>query len=82
MLNAIIIEDERPAMEALVQTLSEINAEVQVEAVLTTVKDSIEYLSNSPAVDLIFSDVQLPDGISFEIFKKIRKNKKKIIDFI
>ncbi len=34
MLNAIIIEDERPAMEVLVQALSEINAEVQVEAVL------------------------------------------------
>jgi DNA-binding LytR/AlgR family response regulator len=71
MLNAIIIEDERPAMEALVQTLSEIPADVQVEAVLSTVTESIDYLSGSPAVDIIFSDVQLPDGLSFEIFKKI-----------
>ena len=71
MLNAIIIEDERPAMEALVQTLSEISADVQVEAVLSTVAESIDYLSGAPAVDIIFSDVQLPDGLSFEIFKKI-----------
>lgn len=71
MLNAIIIEDERPAMETLVQTLSEVADDVQVDAVLGTVKESIAYLSKSPAVDIIFSDVQLPDGPSFEIFKNI-----------
>jgi DNA-binding LytR/AlgR family response regulator len=72
MLKAIIIEDERPAMEALVQTLSSIAADLQVEAVLSTVSESIDYLSGAPTVDIIFSDVQLPDGLSFEIFKKIQ----------
>jgi DNA-binding LytR/AlgR family response regulator len=37
----------------------------------STVKDSIEYLSTSEEPDLIFSDVQLPDGLSFDIFNKV-----------
>jgi len=69
MINAIIIEDERPAMERLVHTLTETDPEVQVDAVLSTVEESIHYLSTAPKADIIFSDVQLPDGLSFEIFK-------------
>ena len=69
MLKAIIIEDERPAMEMLLHTLSEADADVQVEAVLSTVAESIDYLSGNPKADLIFSDVQLQDGLSFDIFK-------------
>jgi DNA-binding LytR/AlgR family response regulator len=69
MLKAIIIEDERPAMEMLLHTLAEADADVQVEAVLSTVAESIQYLSSDPKADLIFSDVQLQDGLSFDIFK-------------
>ena len=69
MLKAIIIEDEKPAMEMLVQALAEADADVQVDAVLSTVAESINYLSTNPKADLIFSDVQLGDGLSFEIFK-------------
>jgi DNA-binding LytR/AlgR family response regulator len=70
MINAIIIEDERPALENLVETLSEIADDVQVIARLGSVRESIEYLSQQPAADLIFSDVQLGDGLSFEIFNQ------------
>jgi DNA-binding LytR/AlgR family response regulator len=69
MIKAIIIEDERPAMEMLLHTLAETDADVQVEAILSTVAESIHYLSCNPKADLIFSDVQLQDGLSFEIFK-------------
>ncbi len=69
MLKTIIIEDERPAMESLIQTLSEIENEVHVEAVLSSVKESIQYLSTEPDADIIFSDVQLTDGFSFDIFR-------------
>jgi DNA-binding LytR/AlgR family response regulator len=69
MLKAIIIEDEKPAMEMLLHTLAEADADVQVEAVLSTVAESINYLSGNPKADLIFSDVQLQDGLSFDIFK-------------
>lgn len=69
MLNAIIIEDEKPALQSLIEALSQVSAEVQVEAVLSSVAESIDYLSASPEIDIIFSDVQLPDGLSFEIFR-------------
>jgi two-component system, LytTR family, response regulator len=69
MLNAIIIEDERPAMEMLVHTLAEADVDVQVDAMLSSVAESIHYLSTGPKADIIFSDVQLQDGLSFEIFK-------------
>ncbi|MFI5133073.1 MAG: LytR/AlgR family response regulator transcription factor [Chitinophagales bacterium] len=68
MLNAIIIEDERPALEHLLRTLSEVSVNVKVKAALSTVKESIDYLSGPSDADIIFSDVQLSDGLSFEIF--------------
>jgi DNA-binding LytR/AlgR family response regulator len=74
MLNAIIIEDERPAAENLISNLSEVSPDVQVRATLSSVKEGIEYLSNSDKADIIFSDVQLTDGLSFEIFTKTHVN--------
>ncbi|HVZ97688.1 MAG TPA: LytTR family DNA-binding domain-containing protein [Chitinophagaceae bacterium] len=68
MLNVIIIEDEKAAMELLVQKLSEIAAEVNVSARLNSVKQSIEYFDSHAEADIIFSDVQLSDGLSFDIF--------------
>lgn len=68
MLNAIIIEDEKPAMEVLEKNLSHVSSQVNIKAKLKSVKESIEYFSNEPEADLIFSDVQLSDGLSFDIF--------------
>jgi DNA-binding LytR/AlgR family response regulator len=70
MINAIIIEDEKPALENLLTTLSSIAGDVKVTASLGSVRESIEYLSQQSAPDLIFSDVQLGDGLSFEIFNQ------------
>jgi DNA-binding LytR/AlgR family response regulator len=44
---------------------------VQVETVLGSVKESIGYFSTQPEIDIIFNDVQLPDGHSFDIFKEV-----------
>lgn len=71
MLNAIIIEDERPALENLENTLASVASDINIIARLTTVKESIAYLSTNPSADLIFSDVQLSDGLSFEIFSQV-----------
>lgn len=68
MLNAVIIEDEKPAMEALVKTLSQVSIPVNVVARLGSIKESISYLTSQPEADIIFSDVQLADGLSFDIF--------------
>jgi DNA-binding LytR/AlgR family response regulator len=72
MLNAIIIEDERPALENLISTLTQVAPDVKVKAVLGSVKEGIEYLSRPYYADIILSDVQLPDGLSFEIFSDAR----------
>ncbi len=70
MLNTIIIEDEKPAMEVLVKMLGEISEGVNIKARLNSVKESIEFITAHPDADIIFSDVQLSDGLSFEIFKQ------------
>ena len=68
MLNAIIIEDEKPAMEVLAKNLLHVSSEVNIKARLTTVKESIKYFSGEHEADIIFSDIQLSDGLSFDIF--------------
>jgi len=70
MLNAIIIEDEKPAMEVLVKKLSEVSTPVNIQARLNSVKESIEYITGHSEADIIFSDVQLADGLSFDIFRQ------------
>ena len=70
MLNAIIIEDEKPAMELLVQMLGEVSTSVNIKARLNSVKESIEFMTTNPDADIIFSDVQLSDGLSFDIFSQ------------
>jgi DNA-binding LytR/AlgR family response regulator len=71
MLNTIIIEDEKTARQNLINTLANVDADVNVIAQLSSVKESIDYFSNAPKADLIFCDVQLEDGLSFEIFTKV-----------
>lgn len=69
-MNALIIEDERIAAENLIHALSSLPENIKITARLSSVRESIEYLSQKPLVDLIFSDVQLSDGLSFEIFNQ------------
>jgi DNA-binding LytR/AlgR family response regulator len=68
MLHAIVIEDEKTVMNDLINNLTNSWPDVTITAKLSSVKESIEYLSKSPRADIIFSDVQLADGLSFEIF--------------
>jgi DNA-binding LytR/AlgR family response regulator len=74
MLNVIIIEDEKPSLENLLHTFNQLSVPVNVKAKLGTVRESINYLSGDNESDVIFSDVQLPDGLSFEIFSQTNVN--------
>lgn len=65
-MNVIIIEDEKPAARRLNRLLAELN--VEVSKMLHSVEESIEWFHNNPHPDLIFLDIQLSDGLSFEIF--------------
>ncbi len=68
-MNVIIIEDEKPAARRLSRLLAEF--EVEVTTMLHSVEESINWFQNNAHPDLIFLDIQLSDGLSFEIFEEI-----------
>jgi two-component system, LytTR family, response regulator len=70
-MKVIIIEDEKPAAEKLLKAIQKTDASVEVSAILTNVKDTVEWLQQNPMPDLLFMDIQLSDGLSFKIFEKI-----------
>lgn len=71
MYKALIIEDEKPAAEHLQRLINKIDTEIDVIKILSSVEDALLWLENNPMPDLIFLDVQLSDGLSFEIFNHI-----------
>ncbi|TJZ60120.1 response regulator transcription factor [Sphingobacterium olei] len=70
-MNAIIIEDEDLTAEDLHCTLKRLDPSIELLTRLSSVKESVAYFRKKTPVDLIFSDIQLGDGQSFEIFKTI-----------
>jgi len=71
-MKVIILEDENRAVNHLRRMIHQVSPDMEVLAVFDTVRDTVTYLENHPALDLIFSDVQLADGISFEIFSRVK----------
>jgi DNA-binding LytR/AlgR family response regulator len=68
-MNVIIIEDEKPSARRLQRMLAEI--QIDVLAMLHSVEESIAWFNNNEHPDLILLDIQLSDGLSFEIFEKV-----------
>ncbi len=68
-MNVLIIEDEKPSARRLKRMLASI--QVQAEVMLHSVEESITWFKNNEHPDLIFLDIQLSDGLSFEIFETI-----------
>lgn len=68
-MNVIIIEDEKPSARRLQRMLKTIDFEAEI--MLHSVEESIEWFKNNKHPDLIFLDIQLSDGLSFEIFEAI-----------
>jgi two-component system, LytTR family, response regulator LytT len=71
-MRVIIIEDELLTAEDLCDDLKSLDVNIQILAILPTVKESVQYLTLHQDYDLIFSDIQLGDGQSFEIFKQVK----------
>jgi len=71
-MNIVIIEDEALLAEALKEEIISINPEIQILELLPSIKDSLKYFEENGFPDLIFSDIELSDGLSFEIFKRIK----------
>lgn len=68
-MNIIIIEDEKPAARLLQRKLQKID--IVVETMLHSVEEAIIWFQKNEHPDLIFLDIQLSDGLSFEIFEKV-----------
>jgi two-component system, LytTR family, response regulator LytT len=68
-MNILIIEDEKPAARLLQRKVEKLG--LQIHHMLHSVEESIVWFNNNPHPDLIFLDIQLSDGLSFEIFEQI-----------
>jgi DNA-binding LytR/AlgR family response regulator len=71
MYKALIIEDEKLAAEHLQRLLNQIDIKIEIDQVISSVDAVLDWFSNNPMPDLIFLDIQLSDGLSFEIFNQI-----------
>ena len=75
-MKILIIEDEKPAAEKLELLLKKYDSQIEILDQITTVEKSVEYLKiNQNHIDLIFLDIQLTDGLSFDIFKSVKVEK-------
>ena len=68
-MKVIIIEDEKPSARRLQRMLAEIN--IDAVALLHSVEESVEWFQNNEHPHLILLDIQLSDGLSFEIFDQV-----------
>ena len=71
-MNAIIIEDEKPAARRLLKLLD--SYDIDIIGTLHSLQDAKDWLLNNPHPDLMFLDIQLSDGLSFELFKGLTIN--------
>ncbi len=71
-MKAVIIEDERLAAEKLVSLIEQSDADISIIARLESVEESVNWFTVNSPPDLIFMDIQLDDGVSFEIFEAVR----------
>ena len=71
-LNVLIVEDETPAVEKLERYLLKYSETIRVAGVCDSIVSASTWLnSNQSSIDLIFMDIQLKDGLSFNIFKEV-----------
>ena len=75
-MNIIIIEDEKPAARLLQRKVEKLG--LQVNTMLHSVEEAIAWFQNNAHPDLIFLDIQLSDGLSFEIFEYFDKAQQQI----
>ncbi|OFX42880.1 MAG: DNA-binding response regulator [Bacteroidetes bacterium GWA2_30_7] len=66
-----IIEDEKLTAEDLAETILKVEPNIKIVTTLYSVKEAVSYFQKNEKPDLIFCDIQLGDGLSFEIFKAI-----------
>jgi DNA-binding LytR/AlgR family response regulator len=69
-MRAIVVEDEELAAERLIDLIKSIDSSIEIVAQFDTIVETIKFLKAEKAPDVVFLDIQLADGRSFEIFEK------------
>ncbi|TXG39241.1 LytR/AlgR family response regulator transcription factor [Seonamhaeicola maritimus] len=70
-MKVVIVEDEIAASENLAYLINSIDSSIEILTILDSVKSSVDYFLKSNEAELIFMDIHLADGISFEIFDQV-----------
>jgi DNA-binding LytR/AlgR family response regulator len=71
-MKIVILEDEKLSAEHLQTMLKRIEPSIEVLEVFDSVKKSVEYFKKNNDANLLFVDIHLADGISFELFSKVK----------
>ena len=71
-MKVVIVEDERLASKRLENLLKKVEQGIEILQILESVEDAVNWFSQNAKPDLIFMDIQLDDGISFEIFDAVK----------
>lgn len=75
MIKAVIIEDEPLTANRLKRLIGKVREDIEIVALLQTVKETLEWLTSNNEPDLYFMDIQLSDGLSFDIFSAFKITK-------
>ncbi len=70
-MRVLIIEDELPAARQMERLLHTCDPALEVIGTLDSVENAVKWLRTSPPPDLIFMDIQIADGLSFDIFQYV-----------
>ena len=74
-MRIVIIEDEQLASEKLERYLLKYDASITIAVTITSILDAVNWLEMNTDYDVVFMDIQLTDGLSFEIFNQTKINK-------
>lgn len=70
-MDVLIIEDEHLAAKRLEELLQECDHEIKVVGTCDSIEATVKWLNANPQPEIIFSDIQIADGLSFDIFKQV-----------
>jgi len=71
-MRVVIIEDEQLTAERIATLLRHIDPGIEVSSTIDSVKRSVEWFNSNQMPDLVFMDIQLADGLSFDIFEQVK----------
>jgi DNA-binding LytR/AlgR family response regulator len=71
-MKAVIIEDEKLIAEEMTDTILEVAPDIEILAILPSIKTAKQWIEDNPAPDLMFMDIKISDGLSFELFDKVK----------